>query len=247
MKIESRTAIRIGTAKSTFPTHRPTTRIRLLLASCVVVFNLNTTVSAIEDTNTTATPFVIGGTNGTPSDTPEETPWIDVGATMPIVGGLELHVEPAPLTFPEQSPPPSSPDLATNFLAIGDNNTAIPPDTHGAVGTNHIFTMLNTEYRIQTPGGSTIVSGTLSNFWSPIWPFAIQVFDPRVIYDTVNHRWVAAALAGPRTVNSFLLVAVSFDSSPTNGFYYARIKADANSVLWADYPREMDPKIRTSS
>ncbi len=155
---------------------------------------------------------------------------------MPFVAGLALYSEPGALPNPGQTTPPASPDLATNFLAIADNNTVIPPDTHGAVGTNHIFTMLNSEYRIQTLAGSNIVSGTLSNFWGPIWPFAIQVFDPRVVYDTVNHRWIATALAGARTVNSFLLVTVSFDSTPTNGFYYARIKADANSLLWADYP-----------
>src|SRR5207249_11823146 len=33
-----------------------------------------------------------------------------------------------------------SPPATTNFLALLDNGTAVPPDTMGAVGTNHVMT-----------------------------------------------------------------------------------------------------------
>lgn len=202
-----------------------------LVLIAAITLSARTSTFAIDNATTTGTP----STNTVVTE-PIDAPWVDVDPKMPVSTNLAVYSEPAPISSPSQTAPPASPDLSTNFLALGDNNTSIPPDTHGAVGTNHIFTLLNSQYRMTTLGGQTIFSGSLSNFWSPIWPFAIQVFDPRVVYDTVNHRWIATALTGPRTVNSFILVAVSVDGTPTNGFYYARFKADTNNVAWADYP-----------
>ncbi len=39
---------------------------------------------------------------------------------------------------------PLSPAPTDNFPALGDDNSAIPPDTHGAVGPNHLMVTLNT-------------------------------------------------------------------------------------------------------
>src|SRR5216683_2635686 len=49
----------------------------------------------------------------------------------------------------EAGPAPLSPAPASNFQALPDDNTAIPPDTHGAVGPNHLMTVLNTQVRVQ--------------------------------------------------------------------------------------------------
>jgi hypothetical protein len=40
------------------------------------------------------------------------------------------------------------------FLGLGDNFTAIPPDTQGAVGPNHVVTILNTQVLIQSRNGA---------------------------------------------------------------------------------------------
>src|ERR1043166_2245180 len=200
---------------------------------------LLTTVPAladdITDTNTFANPLL--STDDTPADTNAVAPWIAPPETMAYADGLNVRLEVPPFSFPGESPLPPSPDLYTNFQAQGDNNSIIPPDTDGAVGTTHLFVMLNSEYRISTPTGTTLFTGTLSNFWAPIWGFNIQLTDPRVIYDSAYNRWICSVLAGPGTVNSFVLVAVSLDGSPTNGFYYARAKADPSSTTYADYTK----------
>lgn len=143
---------------------------------------------------------------------------------------------------PGGGPPiPNSPGTTTDFQGLTDNNTFYPPDTHGAVGTNHVVTMLNTQVRIATRSGTTITTMLLSGFWNStnIGSFT-QVFDPRIVYDPYNHRWIATAAVEPFSSNSGVLIGVSRTSSPTNtgdaGWNLRRVKADGTSTRWADFP-----------
>ena len=60
---------------------------------------------------------------------------------------------------------------ASSFQALFDNNTRFPPDTHGAVGLDHIMTVLNTQIRIQDRVGSAqallVAVGNISKL---LWP-----------------------------------------------------------------------------
>ncbi len=138
-------------------------------------------------------------------------------------------------------PVPASPGTTTDFQGLTDNNTYYPPDTHGAVGTNHVVTMLNSQVRISTRSGATITTMSLSSFWSStnIGSFT-QVFDPRIAYDPYNNRWIASAAVEPFSGNAGILIGVSRTSSPTNtgdaGWNLRRVKADSTSTKFADFP-----------
>src|SRR5438094_6832919 len=115
------------------------------------------------------------------------------------------------------STPPLSPAPATDFQGLTDNNVSFPPDTHGAVGTNFGLTMLNTQVRVQTRTGTTVQTMTLPQFWTStnIGSYSI-VFDPRIVYDPYNNRWIACAVVENDSSNSGILIGVSLTSSPTN-------------------------------
>lgn len=137
--------------------------------------------------------------------------------------------------------PPDSPGTTTNFQGLTDNNTWFPPDTHGAVGTNLVVTMLNSQVRVLTRGGAIVSTVPLSTFWTStnIGSFT-QVFDPRIVYDPYNNRWIASAAVEPDSSNAGILIGVSRTSSPTNtgdaGWNLRRVKADASSIRFADFP-----------
>src|SRR5206468_2251866 len=78
-----------------------------------------------------------------------------------------------------------------NFNAIDDNIAYIPPDVNGAVGPNHVFATLNSQYRIQDRSGNIISTVSMSSFWSGIG--ASGTFDPKTVYDPYNNRWICAA------------------------------------------------------
>ena len=139
--------------------------------------------------------------------------------------------------------PPESPGTTTNFQGLTDNSSVMfPPDTHGAVGTNHIVTMVNNQVRIMTRTGAIITNLSPSQFWSSS-NFALTAFPlrPRILYDPFNDHWIASAMVEHDSPNSGILLAVSRTSNPTNigdsGWNMHRVKSDSESQRWAAFPK----------
>ena len=144
----------------------------------------------------------------------------------------------APLPGPLASTPSAaaaSPGFTTNFLALPDYNTISPPDTDGAVGPNHVMTMINTQVRIQTRDGTTLYTDTLLNWWSSVGGFSF-VFSPRVLYDPYQNRWIATAGTDVLQPSAAILVAVSATGDPAGVWYRHRYPVDANGLFFADFP-----------
>jgi hypothetical protein len=127
-----------------------------------------------------------------------------------------------------------SPPLASSFLALDDNNTAIPPDTYGAVSPNYLMVTLNSQVRIQTRNGSTLSTVSLTGFWSVFGHS--NIFDPRVLFDPYNSRWIFVCLTDFRTATSSLQIGVSQSADPTGNWNLYDIDFDSANVNFADYP-----------
>ena len=128
----------------------------------------------------------------------------------------------------------ASPGSSTGFAALADDDTVIPPDTMGAVGLDYVVTLLNGQMRVQTRSGSVIKTTTLNAFWAFL--NNPDAFDPRILYDPINNRWIATAVANAETPTSALLMAVSNTSDPTGGWSGARFPASENGFTWTDFP-----------
>jgi hypothetical protein len=146
------------------------------------------------------------------------SPLIELSASAEPAGGLATN---------------PSPIAATNFLALSDDGTSIPPDTMGAVGPDHIVTMLNSQVRIHSRTGATVSSMSLNTFWSSVGN--PDVFDPRITYDPFNNRWIASAAADNSLPSAAILVGVSQDSDPTGNWFLFRVDVDSRGVDWADF------------
>jgi hypothetical protein len=132
--------------------------------------------------------------------------------------------------FPELTTA-QAPSLTAGFLALGDANSSIPPDTHGAAGPAHLMVTLNTQIRYQDKTGAILGTLGLNGFWSAR-NGGSGAFDPRVTYDQLAGRWVTVACDDQ--FNGGLLVGVSRNSDPTGTWDLFRIPAGAG--LWADFP-----------
>ena len=162
---------------------------------------------------------------------------------MPVPPDVPAYVEPEVPLVPVDTdvPTPLAPPITTGFEAIPDNNLAIPPDTHGAVGPTKVVTVLNTEVQHQDRDGSNPVKQTLNNFWTTYRTDG--AFDPRVKYDpdpAYGGRWIHVAVQGARASTSGTLVAVSDGvPTPTDLDFGLLVDADPAPVTpftWADYP-----------
>ncbi|MFL6213183.1 MAG: IPT/TIG domain-containing protein [Blastocatellia bacterium] len=159
--------------------------------------------------------------------------------------GAAPHNKPVPagaftpsdrLVSSELTAPPSapSPAPASSFQALNDDNSRIPPDTHGAVGPNHLMVTLNSQVRIQTKAGATISTVSLNGFWATFGH--TNVFDPRVLYDPTAGRWIFISLSDWRTATSSLLVGVSQTGDPTGNWNLYDTDIDSANAIFADYP-----------
>jgi uncharacterized repeat protein (TIGR01451 family) len=94
---------------------------------------------------------------------------------------------------------------------------------------------LNTQVRIQRKSdGAPLLTTSLDDFWSGVpAPFT---FDPKVVYDPYEARFVAVALSNPRSANSRVLVGVSTGEDPLGTWFQWAFDADPGDQRWADYP-----------
>jgi hypothetical protein len=194
-----------------------------------------------------------------------------------VVTGKEIH---APLTIKEPDGPiavaPSgddaagpgpvtqgdaggplvpSPTPAQNFLAqedgpkIGTSTFTIPPDTMGAVGLDKVFTQTNSNFRVHDKAtGAPLSTVNSDTFWAPAG--GTGVFDPRVLYDPYNNRWIVAITTNAQTATSSVEIGISDTSDPQGTYHLYRfiVGCAAGGISpitggacnaggeWADFP-----------
>ncbi|MCU0320921.1 MAG: T9SS type A sorting domain-containing protein [Chitinophagaceae bacterium] len=140
----------------------------------------------------------------------------------------------------------ASPIWSVDFNALSDvrdrqTSSLIPPDTHGAVGIDRIVTVTNGEVRIlrKNNGGQVGSVVTLNTFWQPLVSqlgYSLSTFDPKVLFDPFQQRFIITTCANSSSANSSLLIAVSQGADPTAGWYYYGLDVDASNTFWFDYP-----------
>ncbi|MBL0235056.1 MAG: hypothetical protein IPQ02_00100 [Saprospiraceae bacterium] len=127
--------------------------------------------------------------------------------------------------------------LPTKMLpGLIDNGTVIPPDVAGAVGPKHLMIALNSEIQIQLKNGTVLSTVSLDNFWSNLGERNLQSFDPRVVYDPYQSRWIIIACAFRRARNSSVLIGTSETDDPTGIWNLNIIDADEDDINWFDNP-----------
>ena len=144
-----------------------------------------------------------------------------------------------------------SPGPAQNFQgavdeAVGGGPSGtftIPPDTTAAVGLDKVMVMLNNNVVIQDKTtGAQLSLVSLTSFWSSTG--ATGTFDPRILYDAFNNRWIVAAVSNAQTANSSVLVGVSTSPDPQGTYNLFRFivgcapgSPGCNAAGgWADFP-----------
>ena len=98
--------------------------------------------------------------------------------------------------------------------------------------------VLNSHVRIQNKNGGNISTVTLNDFWASVnggGGGTAGTFDPKIIYDHDDDRFIFVAI-DDRDANNGYLLGVSATSDPTGTWYLWKIDADASNTDWADFP-----------
>jgi hypothetical protein len=163
-------------------------------------------------------------------------PLLDPPADLPApLGGEDYNAS-------EYDPAESSllgipPINLASFQGIPQTNS-IPPDPHCAVGPNHIIATVNTSFRISDKQGNTLKTITGSAWFSTTLG-AASPFDPQIMYDNFNGRWIMLwDHLGAST--AYWLISVSDDDDPLGTWYNWAVPAHLNGATpsgnWGDYP-----------
>jgi len=122
----------------------------------------------------------------------------------------------------------------TTFNGLFDSGNSIPPDVNGAPGPDHLMITLNTQVRIQHRNGQDISTVSLGSFWQSL-PGS-GTFDPKILYDFEDDRWIFVTCAGSTPGDSRIYMGVSASSDPTGVWYLYSYIADPQNIVWFDYP-----------
>jgi hypothetical protein len=141
-------------------------------------------------------------------------------------------------------------------LTVGQNFTgltiresrAIPADSFGAVGLNHIIQVANGGFSIYDKLGNVLNRSSLDQFFAASGlpsANASNNFDARVIYDPTSQRWFATAadrtdangIGQTFPLGNRVVLAVSQSADPTQGWTgFALPSSDPSNPQFADAP-----------
>ena len=125
-----------------------------------------------------------------------------------------------------------SPAPNQNFLGHVDPGQGIPPDTHGAIGLNHVVTATNDYLRIHTKSGTVISTVSITSFAG-----VPNTCDPYIKYDPVSNRWFYSAIDCSGNNGNRVAVLVSQSSDPTGTWFrYTFVPNVASGSFFLDHP-----------
>ncbi|MBK9939880.1 MAG: hypothetical protein IPP02_16235 [Chitinophagaceae bacterium] len=126
---------------------------------------------------------------------------------------------------------------ATDEAQVGSGFFNIPPDTYGAVGLDKVFTQLNNNYRVlNKTTGAEISKVSIETFWNALGVDGDNVFDPRVVYDPYNNRWIVGAVSNGNNAASRVLLGISQTHDPSGNYNLYSFDPDPGTANWADFP-----------
>lgn len=166
--------------------------------------------------------------------------------------GTEYEEEPGPLVPASPATPTTptgitvvSPSPIVNFQAApdeaqgggGSGTFNIPPDTYGAAGLDKLFVTVNNNYKVLNKNtGAQLSLVSMPSFWSSLGTDGAGAFDPRVIYDPYNNRWLHTAVSNGQNAASRILIAISQTHDPLGNYNLYAFDPDAGTANWADFP-----------
>jgi hypothetical protein len=114
------------------------------------------------------------------------------------------------------------------FIAVTNTGWG-PPDPHLAVGPNHVVAMVNGAIAFLDKAGNRLFQDEIeggNGFWGSVGATSF-VFDPEVVFDPHDQRFIAMACEDITGSSSYFLLAVSDDADPEGTWYKYRIDATA--------------------
>ena len=164
--------------------------------------------------------------------------WKNIAEGLPIPVGAIIKTQQQQSQSRPQTPAtplnPLVPSPVPNqtFLGHVDPGQGIPPDTHGAVGINHVITATNDFVRIHAKNGTVISTVSITSFAG-----VANTCDPYIKFDPVAQRFFYSAIDCSGDNGNKVAILVSQTSDATgNWFRYTFTPNVASGAFFLDHP-----------
>ena len=167
----------------------------------------------------------------------------DLPPPLAPIGANEVDDRSIP-NQPRPEPAAPNPVPNTSFIGLPDTGS-IPPDPILAAGLNHLMGLVNSEFGIFEKTGTLLKQIDATLWFQNVLPGLgspplDSVFDPKVIYDHFNGRWVMVWLAQDNgTQQGWFLIAASDDDDPQGSWCNWAVSSAVNGSTavgnWSDY------------
>lgn len=124
--------------------------------------------------------------------------------------------------------------LIQDFHGI-DQTTLRPPDPDLAVSRDHIVLVVNDVFAVYNKCGTQLHQASLST----LTDLSVFLFDPKVVYDEWDDRWILSFAAKNTPTNqAWIVLCVSAGSTPMGlgSYWWYNYPWTNNGGWWGDYP-----------
>ena len=143
------------------------------------------------------------------------------------------------VTAPDAAPaPPVTRGFRSSFDPLpGATIGYDPADAAGAVGPHHVVGAFNNSLVVHDRNGNLLSFLSIFQFWQGVTVGDTSLYDPRIMYDAVNDRWVLAMLADTNGRLGALLLATTTSGDPTGTWRRFRVASGSNPDFSLDFTR----------
>jgi hypothetical protein len=136
-----------------------------------------------------------------------------------------------------ESPDLLVPQLQTHFASLSSiESRFVPPDPEMAAGRDHLIVTVNVYIAIYDKGGSRLLAREPALlFQQDECRTNGSLFDPNVLYDEEDDRWIIAYASGPVTTTGGYCMLVSTSGNPLGTWYSYFFRTNSSSG-WLDFP-----------
>lgn len=133
------------------------------------------------------------------------------------------------------------PPFVLNSFPAFPNSGGVPPDPIIAVGPDHVIASVNSVFRIYDKEGNLLFSTSAAAWFGNVLPYTGNIFDPIVVYDHLDDRWIISFLIQEGSSTGYVLVSVSDDSNPLGEWMNFSFPSHLNGTItasnWSDYQK----------
>ena len=117
--------------------------------------------------------------------------------------------------------------------------SSVPPDNTAAISNDgNIVSVVNSNIVFYTEDGTALMNDqNLSTFYQDVPNISSFIFDPKVMYDPEDDRFILVLLTGNTSATSQLVLSFSSSSNPMDEWYHYVIDGDpSDKGIWTDFP-----------